>query len=50
MDEMHLAMSPVLLGLGEPLLEGIDLPALGFEVTEPVATARATHYVLTRQA
>jgi dihydrofolate reductase len=49
-DEMHLAVSPVLLGSGEPLLEGIDLPGLGFTVTEHVGTARATHYVLTRQS
>ena len=48
-DEMHLAVSPVLLGSGEPLLEGIDLAKLGFAVTEHVGTERATHYVLTRQ-
>ena len=48
-DEMHLAVSPVLLGTGEALLEGIDLPALGFTVTEHVGTAKASHYVLTRQ-
>jgi dihydrofolate reductase len=47
-DEMHLAVSPVLLGSVEPLLEGIDLPGLGFKVTEHVGTAKATHYVLTR--
>jgi dihydrofolate reductase len=47
-DEMHLAVSPILLGSGEALLEGIDLPHLGFGVGEHVATARATHYVLTR--
>ena len=47
-DEMHLAVSPVLLGSGEPLLAGIDLPKLGYSVTEHVGTARATHYVLTR--
>ena len=33
-DEMHLALSPVVLGQGEALLAGIDLPALGFRVTE----------------
>ena len=47
-DEMHLAVSPVLLGSGEPLLQGIDLPAHGFKVTEHVATPRATHYVLAK--
>ncbi|PQP01905.1 deaminase [Massilia phosphatilytica] len=47
-DEMHLAISPVLLGSGEALLAGIDLPALGFKVTEHVPTQAATHVVLTR--
>jgi dihydrofolate reductase len=45
-DEMHLAISPVLLGQGEALLAGIDLPALGFKVAEHVATQAATHVVL----
>lgn len=48
-DEMHLAIAPVLLGQGEPLLTGIDLPAAGFAVTEHAPSARATHFVLTRQ-
>jgi dihydrofolate reductase len=37
-DEMHLAMSPVLLGSGECLLEGFDAPKLGHHCTEHVAT------------
>jgi len=48
-DEMHLAVSPVLLGSGEHLLGGIDLTRLGFECTEHVPTASATHVVLTRR-
>jgi dihydrofolate reductase len=48
-DEMHLAISPVLLGKGEALLAGIDLPALGFTCTEHVPTAAATHVVLTKR-
>jgi dihydrofolate reductase len=48
-DEMHLAIAPVLLGSGEHLLGGIDLTKLGFECTEHVPTANATHVVLTRQ-
>jgi dihydrofolate reductase len=48
-DEMHLAISPVLLGAGEHLLGGIDLTKLGFECTEHVPTASATHVVLTRR-
>ncbi|WP_312165420.1 dihydrofolate reductase family protein [Phenylobacterium sp.] len=47
-DEMHLALSPVLLGQGEPLLAGLDLPALGFRVTEHAAGEGATHVVLAR--
>ena len=47
-DEMHLAFSPVLLGQGEALFAGIDLPKLGFAVKEHVASARATHVVLAR--
>ena len=48
-DEMHLAISPTLLGSGEHLLGGIDLTRLGFECTEHVPTASATHVVLTRR-
>ncbi|AXK83200.1 dihydrofolate reductase [Pseudolabrys taiwanensis] len=48
-DEMHLAVSPVVLGTGEPFFAGIDLPKLGFERTEHVATEHATHVVLTRR-
>lgn len=47
-DEMHLAMSPVLLGTGESLFAGLDLQALGYACTEHVSTARATHLVVTR--
>ncbi len=47
-DEMHLAMSPVFLGRGESLFQGIDLPSLGYRVTEVVPTELATHLVLTR--
>ena len=47
-DELHLAQSPVVLGQGEALFAGIDLPGLGFRVTEKVPTAQATHIVLAR--
>ena len=49
-DEMHLAIAPVLLGSGEPLLDGIDLTRLGFTCSEHVPTANATHVVLTRRS
>jgi len=45
---MHLAMSPLLLGRGEPLFEGIDLPALGYRVKEQVSTGAAMHLVVGR--
>ena len=47
-DEMHVAVAPVLLGRGEPLLAGLDLPALGYAVAECVPAEKATHYVLKR--
>jgi dihydrofolate reductase len=49
-DEMHLAVSPVLLGKGEHLLHGIDLPALGLTQVEYASTPKAAHYVLKRKA
>jgi len=48
-DEMHLALSPVILGSGEHLLSGLDLAKLGYEVTEHVPTEAATHVVLTKR-
>ncbi len=47
-DEMHVAVSPVLLGRGEALFEGLDLPALGYRVMETAPTELATHIVLGR--
>jgi dihydrofolate reductase len=47
-DEMHFAISPILLGSGEHLLGGIDVPKLGYRCTEHVTTANATHVVLTK--
>ena len=48
-DEMHIAIAPVLLGTGEHLLTGIDLPSLGFERTEHEATANAMHFVVSKR-
>lgn len=47
-DELHLAISPVLLGTGERLLEGIDLRSLGYTCTRHDASERATHVILER--
>jgi dihydrofolate reductase len=48
-DEMHVAVSPVLLGAGEPFWQGLDLPALGYEVAESTAGERATHLRIMRK-
>ncbi len=47
-DELHIAISPVLLGQGERLFEGVDLRALGYECVEWVPSEKATHIVLRR--
>jgi dihydrofolate reductase len=48
-DEMHLVVSPVLLGSGENLLAGLDLAALGFRTREHATTEKALHVVLARE-
>ncbi|MGH8219753.1 MAG: dihydrofolate reductase family protein [Steroidobacteraceae bacterium] len=48
-DELHLAISPMLLGSGERLFADIDLVELGYRCTEHVATPNATHIVLGRR-
>ncbi len=45
-DELHVAIAPVLLGRGERLFEGVDLRALGYECVQFVASEKATHVVL----
>jgi dihydrofolate reductase len=47
-DEMHLAVSPILLGSGESLMSGLDLLKLGYRCTEHVGTPSAAHYVIPR--
>jgi dihydrofolate reductase len=47
-DDMHVAISPILLGSGEHLLAGIDLPALGYRVKEVVPSGKATHVVIVK--
>jgi dihydrofolate reductase len=47
-DEMHLVVSPLLLGAGEALFTGIDTAKLGFRCTEHVPLPNANHYVFTR--
>jgi dihydrofolate reductase len=47
-DEMHIAVAPVLLGAGESLFAGIDIPGLGYQRIEHLPTPNATHIVLGR--
>jgi dihydrofolate reductase len=47
-EEIHVAISPVVLGSGERLFNDIDLAKLGYRCAEHVATEKATHVVLTR--
>ena len=47
-DQLHIAVSPVVLGSGESLFAGIDLLKLGYKVTERVISSVAMHVVLTK--
>jgi dihydrofolate reductase len=47
-DELHVAISPVLLGGGERLFEGVDLRTLGYQCVRFVASEKASHMVLRR--
>ena len=49
-DELHLAIRPVLLGEGEPLFQGIDLRRLGYRCTKHLAGERAMHVWLKNEA
>ena len=48
-DELHLAIAPVLLGTGEHLLSGIDMRTLGYECAEYIAGTRAAAHVILRK-
>jgi len=48
-DEIHLAVAPVLMGRGENLFAGMDLPALGYQTTEQTAGNAVTHIVVKRR-
>ena len=46
-DELHIAITPVLLGAGEKLFsDDINLLSLGYQCVEHIATEMATHVVL----
>jgi len=48
-EEMHLAVAPVLLGSGEHLFADLDLPALGYRCRECIPTKSVTHVVLSKK-
>jgi dihydrofolate reductase len=48
-DLMHVVVSPVLLGRGEPLFAGIDLPSLGYGLTDQVQSGKVTHLVIEKR-
>jgi dihydrofolate reductase len=50
LDELHLALSPILLGAGENLFSGLDLPGLGFVCVESVPGPNATHVTILRRS
>lgn len=45
-DELHVAIAPILLGSGEHLFHGLDMPALGYRCMDHAASGHATHVVL----
>jgi dihydrofolate reductase len=47
-DTLHFAIAPVVLGRGEAMFDGIDLPALGYAVVEREASEQATHVTLAK--
>jgi len=47
-DEMHIAISPVILGAGEHLFSDLDLRSLGYDCSKHVATENATHCIITK--
>jgi dihydrofolate reductase len=49
-DELHIAISPILLGSGEHLFANLDTLALGYHCTEHVTTTGAMHCVLTQRS
>jgi dihydrofolate reductase len=49
-DQLHLALRPILLGEGEALWQGLDMRALGYEATEHVTGERALHLFIRKRS
>jgi dihydrofolate reductase len=49
-DELHVAIVPVLLGRGERLFDGVDLQALGYRCVQFTPSEKATHVVIRKEA
>ena len=49
-DELHLVYSPIFLGSGESLFDGIDMPKLGYSVAKKVESDAATHILLSKKS
>ena len=47
-DELHLALSPIFLGRGESIFQGLDLRELGYRVDKTMPGERATHLIIRR--
>jgi dihydrofolate reductase len=47
-DQLHIAISPIVLGSGEHLFAGLDLLSLGYNVVEHVTTPNAMHLVIAK--
>jgi dihydrofolate reductase len=48
-DEMHLAVRPILMGRGENLFAGLDIPGLGYEIAKTVQGERALHVFIRKK-
>jgi len=48
-DRLHLVLTPIILGSGEALFNGIDLLSLGYRCETAVPGGRATHILIGRQ-
>ncbi|KGO35213.1 MAG: dihydrofolate reductase family protein [Desulfoprunum sp.] len=47
-DELHIAIAPVLLGQGEALFRDLDLPAFGYQCADHAGSEAVTHVILKR--